>query len=177
MKLRRIASDVSIDMLTLYSVNRQRKEKITDELSALIERAISETLAFEGIVRECEVSLTYVSDRTIRQMNAEYRGIDKKTDVLSFPIYEREEIKGLNEEADDEPLELGDIVLSLERARAQAELYGHPFEREAAFLTVHSTLHLLGYDHELGDDEEMDMRERQRQIMKRLGLTVSGDVK
>ena len=91
------------------------------------------------------------------------------TDVLSFPIAEDGD---LEEAFDGEKLCLGDIVLSLERARSQAEEFGHPFEREVAFLCVHSTLHLLGYDHETGEEDEADMRARQREIMKIMGLEV-----
>lgn len=151
-----------------YSVNC-RKEKVTDELKALVERAISTALEYEEIEDDCEVSVTFVGNARIRKMNAEYRGIDRATDVLSFPIAEDGD---LEEAFDGEKLCLGDIVISLERAREQAEEFGHPFEREVAFLCVHSTLHLLGYDHETGEEDEEDMRRRQREIMKIMGLEV-----
>ena len=151
-----------------YSV-RCRKEKVTDELKALVQRAVETTLEYEEIEDDCEVSVTFVANAAIRRMNAEYRGIDRATDVLSFPIAEDGD---LEEAFDGEKLCLGDIVLSLERAREQAEEFGHPFEREVAFLCVHSTLHLLGYDHETGEEDEADMRARQREIMKIMGLEV-----
>ena len=157
-------------MLTIdYSV-RCRKEKVTDELKQLVERAIETTLEFEQIEDDCEVSVTFVGNTGIRRFNAEYRGIDRVTDVLSFPLFDFE---GSEEPAVDE-LEnmLGDIVISLERAEAQAEEYGHSFEREVAFLTVHSMLHLLGYDHVNSEEEELDMRRRQTAIMEMLGLAV-----
>ena len=152
-----------------YSV-RCRKEKVTDELRALVRRAVETTLAFEEIEDDCEVSVTFVGNTGIRRFNAEYRGIDRVTDVLSFPIAEDGD---LEEAFDGEKLCLGDIVLSLERAREQANEFGHPFEREVAFLCVHSTLHLLGYDHETGEEDEADMRARQRDIMDALGLGIA----
>lgn len=155
-------------LITDYSV-RCRKEKVTPELKALVERAICAALDYEGIEDDCEISVTFVGNGGIRRINAEYRGIDRVTDVLSFPIAEN---GNLEEAFDGERLCLGDIVLSLERARSQAEQYGHPFEREVAFLCVHSTLHLLGYDHEAGEAEDEDMRRRQREIMKLMGLEV-----
>ena len=104
-------------------------------------------------------------------MNKKFRGIDKATDVLSFPLFDYE---GESEEPPvDEMLGmLGDIVLSLEQADIQANEYGHSFEREVAFLTVHSMLHLLGYDHETGEEDEADMRRRQSAVMDLMGLSV-----
>ena len=116
------------------------------------------------------MSVTFTDDAGIRELNKNFRNIDSATDVLSFPLFDFE---GSEEPAVDE-LEnmLGDIVISLERAEAQAEEYGHNFEREVAFLTVHSMLHLLGYDHVNSEEEELDMRRRQTAIMEMLGLAV-----
>ena len=155
-------------LLIDYSV-RCRKEKVTEELKALVRRAVETTLEYEEIEDDCEVSVTFVGNMGIRRFNAEYRGIDRVTDVLSFPIAEDGD---LEEAFDGERIQLGDIVLSLERARSQAEEFGHPFEREVAFLCVHSTLHLLGYDHETGEEDEADMRRRQSAVMDLMGLTV-----
>ena len=151
-----------------YSV-RCRKEKVTDELKELVRRAIETTLEFEEIEDDCEVSVTFVGNTGIRRFNAEYRGIDRVTDVLSFPIAEDGD---LEEAFDGEKLCLGDIVLSLERANEQAAEFGHSFEREVAFLTVHSMLHLLGYDHVNSDEEDAEMRRRQREILESMGLGV-----
>ena len=101
------------------------------------------------------VSLMITDDETVRRLNAQYRGIDKPTDVLSFPS--------------DEDSFLGDIAISLPRTRTQAEEYGHSIVRETAFLTAHAMLHLFGYDHE-NEDDEKKMREKQRQIMKKAGF-------
>lgn len=153
--------------LTVDFAARCRKEKAGDELKTLVKRAIEETLNYEKVKLDSEVSVTFVSDRQIREINREFRGIDSATDVLSFPQAEN---GNLEEAYDGERVQLGDIVISLERARSQSELYGHSFEREVAFLTVHSVLHLLGYDHETGEEDERIMRRRQRAIMKKMGL-------
>lgn len=148
---------------------RCRKEKPDEALRGLVTKALTAAFEYEGVEDDAEVSVTFVSDRIIRQINREFRGIDRATDVLSFPMAEA---GNLEDAFDGERLQLGDVVLSLERARAQAETYGHSYEREVAFLCVHSALHLLGYDHELGEAEDADMRARQREIMKILGLEV-----
>ncbi len=150
--------------------NRQRREKVGDELRELVRRALVGAFEYEGLDKDAEVSVTFVSDAGIRRFNREYRGIDRATDVLSFPLFDGGDVE---DAFDGEKYQLGDVVLSLERARAQSELYGHSFEREVAFLCVHSALHLMGYDHERGEEEELDMRRRQREIMKILGLEVS----
>lgn len=159
--------------LKLYFKNEQAAEKVSVMLRRLIRNAIKATLEFEDFYGECEVSVTFTDNEGIRVLNKDYRGIDSATDVLSFPLNDFSS----DEFEEDEEIALGDIVLSLEKAREQAYTYGHSFEREVAFLCVHSTLHLLGYDHEIGEEDENDMRYRQREIMKLLGLTVGGDVK
>ena len=152
--------------------NRQRKEQVGDDLRGLVAGALRAAFEYEGLEGDAEVSVTFVSDAGIRRFNREYRGIDRATDVLSFPLFEGGDVE---DAFDGEEYQLGDVVLSLERARAQSELYGHSFEREVAFLCVHSALHLMGYDHERGESDEQDMRRRQRDIMKILGLEVSSE--
>ena len=150
--------------------DEQDKYPVTEALCELLRRAATETLRAEGIDFDCEFSLTYTDNAGIRVLNREYRNKDSATDVLSFPMFdpETEEIEAL----DGQPAVLGDIVISLERAAEQAELYGHSFEREVAFLCVHSVLHLLGYDHERSEDEDRLMREKQRAVMHALGLEI-----
>lgn len=138
----------------------------------MVAGALRAAFEYEGLEGDAEVSVTFVSDAGIRRFNREYRGIDRATDVLSFPLFEGGDVE---DAFDGEEYQLGDVVLSLERARAQSELYGHSFEREVAFLCVHSALHLMGYDHERGESDEQDMRRRQRDIMKILGLEVSSE--
>ena len=157
--------------LRIYFDNHQDKLPLTYRLKMLVREAIEATLDYEQYGNPCEVSVSFVDNCEIRDLNKKFRGIDKKTDVLSFPLFDYE---GESEEPPvDEMLGmLGDIVLSLEQADAQAKEYGHSFEREVAFLTVHSMLHLLGYDHETGEEDEADMRRRQSEIMDLMGLSV-----
>ena len=142
-------------------------EKITYKLKMLVRRAILATLEYEDVEADLEVSVTFTNNEGIRELNREYRNIDRATDVLSFPQINYDE----GEDISDGEM-LGDIVISLERAREQAEEFGHSFERECAFLCAHSTLHLLGYDHELSDEDDADMRRRQREIMEKMGLEI-----
>ena len=148
--------------LHIYFENMQDKHRVTYALKILVRNAIEATLAFEKVTAPCEVSVTFADNEGIRAINREYRQIDAPTDVLSFPLFEESAGKK----------QLGDIVLSLERCAAQAEEFGHSFARECAFLTVHSTLHLLGYDHVNGEEEEKDMRQRQTAIVENMGLGV-----
>ena len=157
--------------LKIYFENEQEGETVTYHLKMLVRAAIEATLDYEQYGNPVEVSVTFTDDAGIRKMNKQFRGIDRPTDVLSFPLFD------YSGESEEPPVDefmgmLGDIVLSLETAKRQAAEYGHSFEREAAFLTVHSMLHLLGYDHETGEEDEADMRARQREIMKIMGLEV-----
>jgi len=146
--------------LTFLYDNRTNEE-ISNEDYGIIERVVKETLKYEQYINEAEISISFVTNDEIRELNKQYRWIDKVTDVLSFPL------GGTNPETDE--VMLGDIVLSLDKAREQADIYGHAFRRELGFLTVHSVLHLLGYDH-INEDEEKVMFTRQEEILKRVGL-------
>lgn len=154
--------------LRIYFEDSQEKEGVTYRLKMLVRESILATLAYEGIEDACEASVTFTDNEGIRAINREYRNLDKPTDVLSFPLFES---NGAGVRM------LGDIVLSLEKCRAQAEEFGHSFERECAFLTVHSTLHLLGYDHETGEADEQDMRRRQSAIVANMGFGLSEEEK
>jgi probable rRNA maturation factor len=157
--------------LMIYFSTGTDKLAVTYRQKMLVRAAILATLAYEGYGQSCEVSVTFTDDEGIHAVNREYRGIDKPTDVLSFPLTDFERTE---EPVADEPtLSLGDIVVSLERAAAQAEEFGHSADRELAFLCVHSTLHLLGYDHELSDADDEDMRRRQREILDQMGMKVN----
>ena len=124
------------------------------------------SLKFENFQYPAEVSVSFVDDEEIHRMNLEYRNVDRSTDVLSFPLTENGEYEV---SPDTGCVPLGDIVISLEHAQAQAEEFGHSFEREVAYLTVHSMLHLLGYDHEAGGLEQVSMRERKKGVLEQLG--------
>ena len=157
--------------LMIYFENGQKKIPVSYKLKLLVRRAVEATLDYEQYANPVEVSITFTDNDDIHELNKKFRGVDRPTDVLSFPLFDYE---GESEEPPVDELlgMLGDVVISLETAARQAEEFGHSFEREVAFLTVHSMLHLLGYDHETGDEDEAEMREKQRAIMDRLGLTV-----
>lgn len=152
--------------LMIYFDDSQNKIKVTHALELLLRRAIEATLGYERVNGGCEVSLTFTDDEGIRELNKRYRNIDRATDVLSFP-----QIDFVNDGVDlsDGSYKiLGDIVISLERAKAQAEEIGHSVEHEAAFLCVHSTLHLLGYDHVTSEEDEKVMFGKQKEIIASL---------
>ncbi len=151
--------------------NNQTAIPITYHLKMLVRAAIEATLDYEQYGNPVEVSVSFTDDENIRVLNRRFRNVDRSTDVLSFPLFDYE---GAEDEPPVDELMgmLGDIVISLETAKRQAEEYGHSFEREAAFLCVHSTLHLLGYDHETCEEDEADMRRRQSEILDGMGLSV-----
>lgn len=152
----------------VYGTNRQRVIPVTKELRALVKRSCSETLFEEGYHGNFEVSVTFVDNEGIRAINKQYRGIDRETDVLSFPMTDAGEDFTVDPESGCNVL--GDIVISLEKAVSQAEEYGHSFGREVAFLTVHSMLHLLGYDHETSEEDEKIMFGKQDIVLDAMGL-------
>lgn len=159
-------------MIRLLTENEQKKEEITAEIKSAVERCISYTLGFEGCEFDAEISLTYVDDERIREINLSERNIDSATDVLSFPMCSFDEDGNIiDADYDGEFLLLGDIVISAERAATQAKEYGHGFLREIAFLTVHSMLHLLGYDHVDDEIGEKIMFDKQETILNNLGIT------
>ncbi|MDO4266612.1 MAG: rRNA maturation RNase YbeY [Eubacteriales bacterium] len=144
----------------------------------IAERVVEEALESENCPYECSVELLLTDDASIREMNGEFREIDRSTDVLSFPMIEYE-APACFDGFDDCPelfhpesgeLLLGDIVISMEHVKAQAEEYGHSEEREFAFLIAHSMLHLMGYDH-MEEDERRIMEEKQEAILIRAGYT------
>jgi probable rRNA maturation factor len=156
--------------LKVYFENAQEKKEVRYSLKMLIRRAIEATLKYEKFDDDAEVSVTFTDNQKIRRMNKKFRNIDRATDVLSFPLFDDE---GMDAHVAELDCMLGDIVLSLEKAGEQAEEFGHSFEREVAFLSVHSVLHLLGYDHETSEADDADMRRRQSEIMDKLGLSVN----
>lgn len=150
--------------------DQQKRIKLPTGTRLLIRKACNATLKNEGFEDSAEVDVTLVNDEMIQQINKEHRNIDASTDVLSFPL-------GENGVYDTDPENgakmLGDIVISVEHAIAQADLYGHGLEREIAYLTVHSMLHLLGYDHVNGGLERTIMREKEENILDMLGLAIN----
>lgn len=147
--------------------NQQNTVKIPTGLRMLIRRCCHAVLELEQVDGSVQVDVTLVDNDRIHQVNLEQRGIDAPTDVLSFPLGENGEYD-LHPETGEKLL--GNIMLSLEQAGKQAEDYGHSFNREVGYLTVHSMLHLLGYDHVQGGMEAVRMREKEETVMKQVGL-------
>ena len=146
--------------LRYYIDNRQTKYEITEEIEKLLESVINEALMVEGLTKDYEVSISFVENSEIRKLNREYRGVDKETDVLSFPMEDEFEIST--------PL-LGDIIISIEKANEQSVGYGHTLAREIAYLTAHSMFHLMGYDH-MNEEDKIVMRGKEKKVMKNLGI-------
>ena len=146
--------------------NRQKSHIIPKDISTLLERACSKVLCSENFKENCEISITFVDDEKIRELNKKYRGKDKATDVLSFPLIEDDKYD-YNERKE---VVLGDIVISIETAYNQAKMYNNTIQRELAFLTVHSMLNLLGYNLEEGGIKRKMIREKEDKILNDLGL-------
>ncbi len=147
--------------------NRQNVVKIPTGIRLLVRRCCNAVLREENFSEDAEIAVSFVSNEEIQTLNAKYRAKDAVTDVLSFPLgengkYDRNESTGA--------LLLGDIVISMPKAFEQAEFYGHSLQREVGFLTVHSMLHLLGYDHEEGGLPAVHMREKEEKILAMLGI-------
>lgn len=153
--------------IKVYGENHQKLLPITPRMRTIVKKCCLQTLYEEGYHDRFEVSVTYVDNERIREINRVHRANDRETDVLSFPMLDDE---GFPLNPDTDCCMLGDIVISLEKAAAQAKEYGHGFARELAFLTVHSMLHLLGYDH-MSEEEEAEMFGKQELILNSLGLT------
>ncbi|MGN0444753.1 MAG: rRNA maturation RNase YbeY [Acutalibacteraceae bacterium] len=141
--------------------------KVPTGVRLLVRRCCHAVLINEGFEGSAEISVKFVNDDEIHELNREYRNVDRATDVLSFPLGENG-VYDINNDTGAKML--GDIVISIDHAVMQAEQYGHSLEREIGFLTVHSMLHLLGYDHENGGLEAVRMREREETTLTQLGL-------
>ena len=161
-------------MTEIILENQQDREEVSEEIERTIKAAVVKTLEYENCDFDAEVSITITDNDEIRRINSEMRNIDRVTDVLSFPMLyfdENGDIIDSDFDMDGENIMLGDIVISAERAKSQSEEYGHSFRREMAFLTVHSMLHLLGYDHVDNPEGERIMFAKQEDILNLLGIT------
>lgn len=164
----------------IYTDNRQEKYEITEAFENMLKETIELALREEEVNLSCEISLVFVDNSSIKEINLETRGMDKATDVLSFPMLDYIEGKVYKElyldkkfdstYFDGDDLVLGDIVLSLERADEQRVDFNHSFNRECCYLVVHSVLHLLGYDH-MEDEDKIKMRKREEEILLKLNMT------
>ena len=147
--------------------DEQDKVKLDFSAEQLIEDCAKEALNEEKIENDAEVSVTFVDNGQIHELNKIHRNIDRETDVLSFPMGDE---NGFEMNRDNNAILLGDIVVSLEKAVMQSEEYGHSLKREVAFLITHSLFHLLGYDHET-PEEEKEMFAKQEKVLEKLGIT------
>ena len=156
------------------TINRDKRSLGYPQAAALIRRAAKAALKCEGVEEDCLISVLLTDDEGIHAINAEQRGVDAPTDVLSFPLNELQpgafDPEICEYDYDSERILLGDMVISLERCAAQAEEYGHSFDREVSYLTVHSVLHLLGYDHLDEGPQKKQMRAHEDAVMEALGL-------
>ncbi len=151
------------------SVSREKRGLGHPEAAALVKSAVRAALEAEGVSRPCLIGVVFTDDEGIRRVNREFRGIDRATDVLSFPFSEQRpgafDAESCQRDPDSGRLLLGDMMISLERCAAQGDELGHGFEREIRYLTVHSVLHLLGYDHMDEGKMKKQMRAREKKIM------------
>jgi probable rRNA maturation factor len=151
--------------LNTFFKDEQDKFELRVALKAIARKAIFNTLVYEGFDKDCEVSVTFTDNEQIKELNKNYRNKNSATDVLSFPMFDDfTNIEMVND------IPLGDIVISLERAAKQGYEIGHSIYHEVAFLCVHSTLHLLGYDHETSKADEKEMFGKQKEIMEIMGF-------
>ncbi|XUW99258.1 rRNA maturation RNase YbeY [Wukongibacter sp. M2B1] len=151
--------------MDLDIINNQDIIEYKDDLIVLLNKVVEKSLEVENVEGDIEVSLSFVNNSEIKELNRDFRGKDKETDVLSFPQYENQELI----KQENNIVILGDIVISLEKAKEQAREYGHSFEREVAFLTSHSMFHLLGYDHDTEENTKL-MREKEEKVLELLGI-------
>ena len=155
--------------LKVYVKNNQTEVKVPVGIRLLIRRCCQAVLTTEKFEKDAEVSVSFVSNNEIKNLNKIYRDKDSVTDVLSFPLTSEDGTVEINPETG--AVQLGDVVISLETAVKQAQNYGHSLEREVGFLTVHSMLHLLGYDHETSQLDQRIMREKEESVLEKLGIS------
>ena len=160
-----------MDKIKVIIKDKQKQVKIPTGIRMLVRRCCNAVLLQEKFEGPAEIDVTFVDGEEIRRLNQQYRDKDAETDVLSFPL-------GENGVYDKNPETgasmLGDVVMSMPRAVEQAKEYGHTLQREVAYLTTHSVLHLLGYDHVEGGMEAVRMREKEELIMNLIGLPRTG---
>ena len=148
-------------------------EGISEGTKTFLRKVIRTVLAEEGLELPCEISVSITDDTGIHEINRDMREVDRPTDVLSFPMFDLQPGE-LPDEMDADPgtglIPLGDMVISLERVEAQAKEFGHSKRRELSYLTVHSVLHLLGYDHLDEGEQKAQMRKREEEILAVLGI-------
>lgn len=148
--------------MTILIDNRDLDFEISEEIIKDFKKSTEVILEMENIKEDVEVSVSFVNEDEIKELNKDYRENDKITDVLSFPTEMEYHIEGV-------PLILGDVVICSKRAKEQSEEFGHSFQRELVYLFVHSMFHLLGYDH-IDEDDKLLMRQKEKEALKRIGI-------
>lgn len=152
-----------MDILELNYLDVEEKEEYKDLIGKVLQKCFNE----ENLEnKKLYVNVVLTDSKNIKNINKEHRGIDKETDVLSFPMYEKNELENIHSENEDI---LGDMVISIEKVQEQAQEYGHSFERELAYMIVHSFYHLLGYDH-MNETDKKEMREKEEFILGKLNI-------
>ena len=152
-----------MDILELNYLDVEEKEEYKDLIGKVLQKCFNE----ENLEnKKLYVNVVLTDSKNIKNINKEHRGIDKETDVLSFPMYEKNELENIHLENEDI---LGDMVISIEKVQEQAQEYGHSFERELAYMIVHSFYHLLGYDH-MNETDKKEMREKEELILGKLNI-------
>ncbi len=159
------------DKVKVIITNRQKNVAIPTGLRMLVRRCCLAVLQMENFQGAAEVSVSFVNNEQIKELNAHYRNKDIETDVLSFVMSNEDGTFDVNPETGAQVL--GDVVISMEKAMEQADIFGHGLQREVGYLTCHSVLHLLGYDHEDNNLERIRMREKEEAVMDMLGLPAS----
>ena len=153
-----------MDILELNYLDIDENKEYKDIIKKVLDECFREE-KLEG--KNLYVNVVLTNAQNIKVINKEHRGIDKETDVLSFPMFEREDLENIQLENEDV---LGDMVISIERVEEQAKEYGHSFERELSYMVVHSFYHLLGYDH-MNDEDKKEMRKKEENILNKLNIT------
>ena len=152
-----------MDILELNYLDVEEKEEYKELIGKVLQKCFNE----ENLEnKKLYVNVVLTDSKNMKNINKEHRGIDKETDVLSFPMYEKNELENIHLENEDI---LGDMVISIEKVQEQAQEYGHSFERELAYMIVHSFYHLLGYDH-MNETDKKEMREKEEFILGKLNI-------
>lgn len=155
--------------MELLQLNYDGVEK-NNEYEILIEKVVTKCFEIENLLdKNIYINIILTIPENIRKINKEYRNIDKETDVLSFPMFEKQEIEKIIEKGNSIQDILGDIIISIERVKEQAIEYNHSFERELAYMVVHGFYHLMGYDH-MNEEEKSNMREKEENVLNNLKI-------
>ena len=156
----------------MYEISYLNVEKGQEDWEAIVKKVLDKCFEEEGLLdSKLIMTITFTTPEEIKKINKKYRKIDKATDVLSFPMFEKDELDE-KIKSGDFPYEdvLGDVIISIEKVREQAEEYGHSFERELSYMVVHGFYHLMGYDH-IEEEDKKIMRPKEEKVLEQLKIT------